>query len=76
MIICEVLGITPYELLVGTDNKKLKEYKESEHIVISKQTSEYSLLEIFQGLDEEAKMRVELYAKSLNHKKRKLVIRG
>ena len=27
MIICEVLGITPYELLLDTDNKKMKEIK-------------------------------------------------
>ena len=26
MIICEVLGVTPYELLAGTENCKMKEY--------------------------------------------------
>ena len=32
MIICEVLGISPYELLQGTDNQKLKEYKQHERL--------------------------------------------
>ena len=26
LIICEVLGVTPYELLAGTENRKMKEY--------------------------------------------------
>ena len=69
MIICDVLDITPYELLVGTENKKFKEYKETDCIVISKQTNDYELLEILQGLDAEAKKRVEMYARDLQQLK-------
>ena len=69
MIICDVLDITPYELLVGTENNKFKEYKEADCLVISKQTNDYELLEILQGLDKEAKKRVVMYAKALKHKK-------
>lgn len=36
MIICEVLDISPYELLLGTDNKKHKEYRQTDCIVIDK----------------------------------------
>lgn len=32
MIICEVLDISPYELLQGTENKKHKEYRPSEYM--------------------------------------------
>lgn len=66
MIICEVLGVTPYELLSGTENKKHKEYKETDYIVISRDTNEYRLLETYQNLDLKARKRVEGYIKALS----------
>lgn len=65
MIICEVLGISPYELLLDTENEKHKEYKEIDHIVIDKQSKEYRLIETYQNLDASAKRRLESYMRDL-----------
>lgn len=69
MIICEVLDITPYDLLSGTENEKHKEYKEIDYIVLSKQSSEYKIIETFQNLDSNAQRRVEGYLKALSDSK-------
>jgi len=65
MIICEVLDVSPYELLQGTENKKLKEYKQTEYITIDKQSFEYTLIEAYQNLDANARRRLEGYLKAL-----------
>lgn len=65
MIICEVLDISPYELLLGTENKKHKEYKQTEFVVIDKKSKEYGLIEIFQNLDSDAQRRLEGYMRAL-----------
>ncbi len=51
MIICEVLGISPYELLQGTENQKLKEYQ---------------LIEAYQNLSINARRRLEGYLDAIN----------
>ena len=65
MIICEVLGITPYELLLDTDNKKMKEYKEIDHVVLNKDSKEYALIENYQKLDLNAQRQLEGYMNAL-----------
>lgn len=65
MIICEVLDISPYELLSGTENKKFKEYRETECIVIDKQSNEYRIVEMYQKLNPDARKRLEGYIKAL-----------
>ena len=65
MIICEVLGITPYELLLDTENKKLKEYKQADHVVLNKDSKEYALIENNQKLDLNAQRRLEGYMNAL-----------
>lgn len=69
MIICEVLEISPYELLAGTENKKFKEYKKFECIVIDKQSKEFRLIEAYQNLDIDAQKRLEGYMKALSDMK-------
>ena len=66
MIICEVLDISPYELLQGTENKKHKEYKQTDCVVLDRQSKEYRLVETYQNLDANAKKRQESYMKALN----------
>ena len=66
MIICEVLDISPYELLQGTENKKHKEYKQTDCVVLERQSKEYRLVETYQNLDANAKKRLESYMKALN----------
>ena len=49
MIICEVLEISPYELL-ETDSKNPKEYKQMDYVVIDKNSREYELIQKMKGL--------------------------
>ena len=69
MIICEVLGISPYELLQGTENKKHREYKSTDYVVIDKESNEYKLIEVYQNLNLDAKKRLEGYMKALDDMK-------
>ena len=41
MIICDVLGISPYELLLGTENEKLKNHNQPDYVIIDKNSREY-----------------------------------
>ncbi len=66
MIICEVLDISPYELLAGTENKRFKEYRQTECIVIDKKSTEYALIEMYQNLNSDAQRRLEGYMKALS----------
>ena len=66
MIICEVLDISPYELLQGTENKKHKEYKPTDYILINKESDEFQLIETYQKLKRDDKKRLEGYLKALN----------
>lgn len=65
MIICEVLDITPYELLSGTENNKHKEYKETDYIMLNRQSKEYELIETFQNLSVDAQKRLQGYMEAL-----------
>lgn len=66
MIICEVLDISPYELLAGTENKRFKEYRQTDCIVIDKKSTEYALIEMYQNLNSDAQRRLEGYMKALS----------
>ena len=65
MIICDVLGISPYELLLGTENEKLKNYNLPDYVIIDKNSREYMLVETFQRLDSDAQKRLEGYMEAL-----------
>lgn len=69
MIICEVLDISPYELLSGTENKKFKEYKQTDCVVIDKQSKEYRLIDTYQNLGPEAQRCLEGYMSALRDMK-------
>jgi len=65
MIICEVLDVSPYELLCGTENKKHKEYFTADHVVLEKDSKEYQLIETYQSMSADAKKRLEGYMDAL-----------
>lgn len=65
MIICDVLGVSPYELLLGTENEKLKNYNQPDYVIIDKNSREYMLVETFQHLDSDAQNRLEGYMEAL-----------
>ncbi|MDD3416929.1 MAG: helix-turn-helix transcriptional regulator [Lachnospiraceae bacterium] len=62
MVICDVLYVSLYELLSGTEESK---YKQLDYIVIDKKTEEYSLIEDYQTLDEKNKARLKGYLEAL-----------
>ena len=66
MIICEVLGISPYELLQGTENQKLTEYQQPNYMIIDKNSKEYQLIETYQNLSINARRRLEGYLDAIN----------
>ena len=65
MIICEVLEISPYDLLQGTENKKLKEYNQVDFVRIDKKSEEYRFLEMYKNMDTDARKRLEGYMMAL-----------
>ena len=68
MIICEVLGVTPYDLLAGTENHKMKEYmpyKDVDYVVVDKESKEYLLIESYRKMDDSMQKLLESYMKAL-----------
>lgn len=65
MVICEVLDITPSELLSGIDSKLQNKSEETDYIVVDKDTKEYQLLKTYRHLDGDAKKHLEGYMKAL-----------
>ena len=62
MTICDVLNVTPYELLQGTKESKSKS---NEYLVASKGTSGYEILTELDGLDEKQIERLKGYINAL-----------
>lgn len=69
MIICDVLGITPYDLLIDADTKNKKVYHEIDYIVVDKASNEYQLIETYRSLDKENKSRFLQYVEELKREK-------
>lgn len=68
MIICDVLEVTPYDLLLGTENHKMKEYmayKDVDYMVIHKDSKEYEMIVNYQNMDNSMQKRLESYIKTL-----------
>lgn len=65
LIICEVLGITPYELLSGVKEEGCRS-KGVKCQIIAEGTEEEILLELFDSLDRDRKNRVLGYMKALS----------
>ena len=68
LIICEALGVSVYDLLLDTKNKKHKEYKATETIVIDKDSKDYRIIEMFNKLDLDDQRRLEGYLDALSGK--------
>lgn len=65
MIICEVLGISPSELLTGVESKLQNKSEKVDYIVVDKESMEYQLIESYRNLDKDAKKRLEGYMMAL-----------
>lgn len=69
LVICEVLGVSPYELLMEVDSKNKKKHQESNYIYVDKTSKEYQMIEFFQKFDEDEKNRILNYIIMLKNKK-------
>ena len=65
LLICEVLDVSPYELLAGTENTKYKEYNQPDYMIVDKQSKEHTLIETYQNLDIASQRRLEGYMQAL-----------
>ena len=61
MVICDVLDISPMELLTGIEG----ESENVDYIVLNKDSGEYHLIETYRDLDGDARKRVEGYMAAL-----------
>lgn len=62
MLICDVLEITPYELLSGVENIN---YTPIDYVIVDKQTDDYQFLDAFRRLNSEEKNRLFGYMEAL-----------
>ncbi len=65
MLICDVLGISPYELLSGVENNK---YVQLDYIVVDKNSKDYAMVDTFRKLNHSDKERVIGYIQALYEK--------
>lgn len=63
MIICEVLGVNPYEILSGTESSQ---YATPDMMYISKDSDEYYLIEGYRSLNKSQRGRVIGYVDALS----------
>ena len=62
LIICDVLGITPVELLADTESEK---YTVPDHLIIERGSGEYLLIQQYRSLEEDMRGRLIGYADAL-----------
>ena len=62
MIICQVLGVTPYDILSGTESDK---YEKPDFLIVNKSTDEYILIENIRKLSESKYNRLLGYIEAL-----------
>lgn len=62
MIICEVLKVSPYELLSGTENAN---FNLPDYVMVNRSSEEYAVLEQYQKLDSGDRKRLMEYANKL-----------
>lgn len=61
MIICEVLDVSPYEILSGTDEK----YKPTEYVVFKKDSEEAMLIDSYRKLSKDSQNRLLGYMEAI-----------
>lgn len=62
MIICEVLEVSPYELLSGTESAN---FNQPDYVMVNRQSDEYTVLEQYQKLDSADKKRLLGYVSKM-----------
>lgn len=62
MLICDVLEMTPYELLSGVENEN---YRQLDYVIVDKKSEDYLFLKNLRDLNEKDRYRVMGYLDSL-----------
>ena len=62
MVICDVLGVSPVELLSGTEGEK---FKQLDYLVLSKDSPEYELVTTYRNLGPKTRARLTGYMQAL-----------
>jgi len=62
MIICDVLGVDPIELLSGTEGEN---FKQPEYLQIDKNSAEYEIVESYRNMDPRTQARIKGYIDAL-----------
>ena len=65
MIICEVLGVSPTELLTGIGGGDETASESVDYVVVNRESDEYMLIEAYRELDVDARRRLEGYMTAL-----------
>lgn len=63
MVICDVLGVTPIELL--TSGEQFKSYEPDKSVIIEPNTEKYALIETIKQMDDAQVERLAAYVKRL-----------
>lgn len=66
MIICDVLEVTPYELLSGAQEKG--KYRQVDYVMVDKKSEEFKVLNAYRELSPRKKSRLLGYAEALAEK--------
>ena len=62
MLICDVLNITPYELLSGVEKSK---YTQLDYVIVDKNSEDYIFLETMRGFDRTTRDRLFGYMQAM-----------
>lgn len=65
MLICDVLGVSPYELLSGIENDN---YRPLDYVIVDKKSEDYQFLESFRAFDQSQKNRILGYMQAMTEK--------
>lgn len=70
MIICQVLGVTPYDILSGTENEKCEN---TDYLMINKASDEYLLIEKIRSLSRQDYNKLLGYIEALVETKNRII---
>ncbi len=65
MLICDVLKITPYELLSGIEKSN---YKQLDYVIVDKKSDDYLILEAFHNFNQNERNRLFGYIQAMSEK--------
>ena len=70
MLICDVLNVTPYELLSGVEKEK---YTQLDYVIVDKKSADYEFLELMRGCNKSNRDRLFGYMQALRDMQEKYI---